>query len=439
MQPTRRRSRVNRMRNNRRYDLSDRLIHFFRDLDLENANSPSTPQDWGHASITEDWLMPAFFLLRHVVRQGRIWATWSVRGGRRTIYGPRPAVCLTEMPIPAFIQTSRERAARGENIGTCALVFRKPAMFAAGARPAIYALSTDAWARGSDGEERSFAASVLARREQYRYVTYDPTQASLDWTHEREWRWPLDAQPYVEDEDGIPPPDADDLPGIEIDAASLRGIGVIVGTARQAEMVVHDILTKVDRGDIAEDHYVFIIARDEIDNWDELRGYAEMEEAIGDNLIDLEEYFKIDEADARAQLADLHARAAALEEGTAFANRPSEGGYCWLWLKNNRHPLVRALVKLDIVTVNRDGRYLVELPQIDAERPLQQCQAMITALCDGLEADLGIEGTYYTVIGSEDPDAIPYYMGDSVSDPFFYNFSYQGDDDEDDPDNEDDA
>ena len=34
-------------RNNERFDLSNRLIHFIRSLNLESRDAPVTPEDWG--------------------------------------------------------------------------------------------------------------------------------------------------------------------------------------------------------------------------------------------------------------------------------------------------------------------------------------------------------------------------------------------------------
>lgn len=425
-------------KNNRRFDLSDRLIHFFRDLDLEKSDAPPTPEDWGYASVVEDWKMPAFFLLRHTVREGRLWATWSVRSGRRTIYGPRPAVCFTEMPIAAYIEASEIRAAAGEAMGTCALVLPKSAAFGAGARPVIYALSSDAWPSGTDGE-RSFAESALPRHEQYRYVAYDPTKSKLDWTHEREWRWPLDGVPYQEDEHGIPPSSCHDIPGLDLDQPAMHGLGLIVCNKPQADKIIHDILTKVDRNDIAESHYSFIIVRDDIPDWKALRGHAEMEESVYDSLIDLGQFFSVKKGAAQKQIDALHSLAAKIDAKTAPPGPEHfyETGGCWLWLKDNRHPLVRALIRLDAITINRDGRYLVELPEFGDHRPLRQRQEMVEALCKKLKKKFGIAASYYAVLGSDNPDSIPTYSDDLVSDPFFYNFNWEDDDKDDDEANDD--
>lgn len=63
-------------------------------------------------------------------------------------------------------------------------------MFNYGARPVIYGLDQHNNARCSQGRygERILDETALPLIEQYRYVTYVP--GKIDWTHEREWRWP---------------------------------------------------------------------------------------------------------------------------------------------------------------------------------------------------------------------------------------------------------
>src|SRR5258706_51606 len=127
---------------NARYDLSDRLIHFFRSVDPNHPDTPVLPDHWSFSSLENfDVPLSPFFLMRNAVRQARIWATWSVRSGRRTIYGPDPAVCFTEMPIAAFVEAGIARAKRGEAMSPYGLVFEKATVFEHGARPVIYGLS----------------------------------------------------------------------------------------------------------------------------------------------------------------------------------------------------------------------------------------------------------------------------------------------------------
>lgn len=412
--------------NNRRYDLSDRLIHFFRDIDISSNDAPVTPEHWGYSSIPEDVDMPAFFLLRHCIRQGRIWATWSFRGGQRTIYGPRPAVCFTEMPIAAFLETSRDRLAKGQAISSYALVLPKRSTFGAGARPVIYGLSTRAWVKTDPTSgERRFPDSALPSDEHYRYVSYDPTSGKLDWTHEREWRWPSDETPWS-DPDDIPPSDSDEIPGLAMDAPVLQGIGVIVRTAEEADRIVYDILTKVDRGDIGEDHYQFILAIETIPDWGILRDPDDLEAVIYSNVVDLAAYFVGRKNDDGLMVAELDRIAQEVESTTLVSTDDfHEFGGCWLWLRDNRHPIVRALVRLGRAEVSKDGRYLVDLPAINSSRPLHQRQEMIDAVAAQLEAEYSLPGTYYAVLNSWDFEAIPSYHNDDLADDFFYNFNFQ--------------
>ena len=90
------------MLNNKRFDLSDWLIHFFRHVDLDGASSVPMPEHMGFENLYESSKLSPFFLLRCALRQGKLWATWSLRNGNRTIYGNDPAACFTEMPIAAF-------------------------------------------------------------------------------------------------------------------------------------------------------------------------------------------------------------------------------------------------------------------------------------------------------------------------------------------------
>lgn len=60
------------MDNNNRFDLSDYLIHFFRDIDLSSDSSIVMPEHMGWQNISEGEFLPAFFMLRAVLRNGRL-------------------------------------------------------------------------------------------------------------------------------------------------------------------------------------------------------------------------------------------------------------------------------------------------------------------------------------------------------------------------------
>jgi hypothetical protein len=52
------------MINNIRFDLSDYLIHFFRDVELDGPNSIAMPEHMGWHSLYEDTYLPAIFMMR---------------------------------------------------------------------------------------------------------------------------------------------------------------------------------------------------------------------------------------------------------------------------------------------------------------------------------------------------------------------------------------
>lgn len=415
--------------NNARYDLSDRLIHFFRAVDPCHADTPLLPEHWGFGSI-ETWDDPfsPFFLMRNAVRQGRLWATWSVRGQRRTIYGIDPAVCFTDMPIAAFVEAGLARAARGEAMSTYGLILPKRAMFAAGARPVIYALSGEVSVMNRADGARLIAAHQLAPAEQYRYITYDPTAPRpIDWTHEREWRWPLRDAPLPDPESEGLPPDIGDLHGIELDQPSLAGLGAIVKTGRQAERLIYDILTKIDRGDIDETHYDFVLALDAVADVADLRDRAALEAAIDRGRIDLSSFFQVRKARAKALRAEV---VQLVRDVEASAGPPEYGefGGCWLWITDTTHEVARGLLRTGEITVTSVGKYLLDLHEFSDDRGMRQREHMTLELARRLKQRFGLTATYLSVLGKDDPGAVPFYNGDELDNDKFYNYSNNEDD-----------
>ena len=136
----------------------------------------------------------ALQVLLKIITDGHIRASWAFRNGRPTIYGPRAAVCFTEMPLYGLVEYAKQR--RKNSVGAYAVGVLKRELFAAGGRPAIYGISgkhiehtpkgvaNGRWPRYLD------SSCGLGEAEQYRYVamSVDPRR-SIDWTHEREWRW----------------------------------------------------------------------------------------------------------------------------------------------------------------------------------------------------------------------------------------------------------
>ena len=133
-------------------------------------------------------------VLLKIITDGHIRASWAFRNNRPTIYGPRAAVCFTEMPLYALLDYISQRGK--DAVAPYAIGLSKRELFRAGARPAIYGLTrSHVEQRGGLQPRRPWPRKLapscgLAESEQYRYVAMssDPTRP-IDWSHEREWRW----------------------------------------------------------------------------------------------------------------------------------------------------------------------------------------------------------------------------------------------------------
>ncbi|MFN0197753.1 MAG: hypothetical protein ACKVT0_13495 [Planctomycetaceae bacterium] len=158
-----------------RHDLSDWLIHFTRDSEGK----------------------PAREVLRSILIEGVLRPGFALRGDspRPTIYGPNSAVCFSEQPLWAFLEYLHARQNSSAMAGYGLLV-HKHDVYVAGGLPVIYGLSeSKVLTSGDKGycpSQRQLRSNDLPFDQQYRYVAYAPTRSPepLDWTHEREWRWP---------------------------------------------------------------------------------------------------------------------------------------------------------------------------------------------------------------------------------------------------------
>jgi hypothetical protein len=414
--------------NNRRFDLSDRLIHFFREVDLEGPSAPLIqPEMFAFNSYVEDTKWPALFLLRCAIRSHRLWATWSMRKNVRTIFGPRPAVCFSEMPIAAFLESSEVREAAGQAMSTYALTFPKTKMHSLGANPVIYGLTDDfILPTGDGGVPRLIAGDKLPLREQYRYVTYNPSGPyKVDWLHEREWRWPHDGD-FSElesemEEYGIVS-SADDIPGFDFSHPNLQGIGVIVKTDEDARRIRHDVLTLIDRGKVSNTHFDHILIKDRLPKSSNLYTPLAVEDAIDNALLDFSSYFNLEQANVSKAESDFSARVLSIEKGSSKASSGRrEYGGCWLWLHDNSHPYVRALLQAGRVKVNKEGRYIASLDELNANRDLRERENLTKALAVQLKNDLQVESGYFSVLDSHDPDMVPFYIDCAPDDDLYHN------------------
>ena len=86
------------------------------------------------------------------------------------------------------------------------------------------------------------------------------------------------------------------------------------------------------------------------------------------------------------------------------------------------HDVTRALIRSGRLVFNKDGKYLLPLFGFSQQRGLRRREEMTEALGKALHAEYGIEATYFSVLASIDPSAVPSYNGDFLDNRLFYNF-----------------
>ncbi|PWV47059.1 hypothetical protein [Chitinophaga sp. S165] len=111
-----------------------------------------------------------------------------------TIYGPKPAVCFTEMPFNSFLEYTKTRN-DSENVTPYGIAFHRTDLFNLGARPVIYGTSGDHQEAQpgntfyGKGHRMLHSSCSIGLKEQYRYLYTRLTgKYPINWTHEREWR-----------------------------------------------------------------------------------------------------------------------------------------------------------------------------------------------------------------------------------------------------------
>ena len=84
---------------------------------------------------------------------------------------------------------------------------------------------------------------------------------------------------------------------------------------------------------------------------------------------------------------------------------------------------LRALINANRIIINKGGKYLLHLPQFSMNRGLAQREAMTQTLAEKVKARFSVDAGYFSVLGSEDPNDIPYYNTDFLDNRLFYNCS----------------
>jgi hypothetical protein len=335
------------------------------------------------------------------------------------------------MPTAAFIEASRIRQQAGQKISTHALTFQKTEMFDLGANPVIYGLSDRSASLpvGNNGGARVIDPSFLPIREQYRYITYNPTGTiAIDWTHEREWRWPYmgDITTYEKmlEEYGIAS-EVKDIPGLNLYSGDLSAIGDIVNTHEESRMVLYDILSLIDRNLISPETYSYILVTDSIGPVSDLRDPNQERLALDAAMIDLAPF--ITPVPSRdKQIADRVRQMICTIEREAAPPESGEFGGCWLWIVDNFHEVTRALLNEGRMLINDHGQYLATLIEYDDSRSLRQREDMTKKLASQICDEFGVTAGYFSVLGSDDYNTFPSYNDDHLDNHIHYNWYHYG-------------
>ncbi|WP_145525803.1 DUF4427 domain-containing protein [Yersinia rohdei] len=418
---------MTKTRNNIRFDLSDYLIHFFRDVDLNSSSFIHLPEYCGFNNNHHSSIIDAKYLLRLSIRHYKLFASWSYRNGIRTIYGYDPAVCFTDMPISAYLQSGTERLSKSEKIGLYALALPKANMFSVGARPVIYALdgsSTITYQHGN-GDERIIDDKLLPLVEQYRYVTYSP--GVIDWTHEREWRWPYrcDVTEYLSEikSYGIVG-DIETLPCFDLQDVQLRECGVIVQFDADVTEIIHDILTLIDRDVAHKKTFKFIISVEKLNSFESILHPHELADHINSNLIILDDFFNIPSDVVKAYTREINGYIDGLYSNKDYFTDTygSEFGNAWVWIHDNQNEVTRALIQDGLVSVNNEGKYLLKIDLKWSSWPLRKKEKFAKYVSDWLRNRFNLESCYFSVMGATDFNHIPSYNDDlDINHPYYNN------------------
>ena len=309
-----------------------------------------------------------------------------------------------------------------------ALTFPKAAMHALGAMPVIYGLSDKSLVlpKGTGGGSRILPASQLPIREQYRYITFSPSGShKVDWSHEREWRWPYTGDLSMLEKElskyGLVS-DAADIPSFDFADPRLKGIGIIVKTKRDAQKLKYDVLSLVDRGIVPLRHFDHMLILDLLPSSNNLYAPGAVDAAIQGAMLDFAPFFNLNQVDVDEIVSDFSSRVHALERAASHPpTEAREAGGCWLWFHDNTDLYVRALVQAGRVMVNAEGRYVASLGELNSARDLREREKLTVKLATELYDELKVPGGSFSVLNSASPDAVPFYIDKEPADDLYHN------------------
>lgn len=395
-----------------RFDHTQWLIHFVRNR-ISEQDFPGEEEDEmmyfasGELEVDAD----AFSVLQTIIRLGGLLPGYSFRGGRTTIYGGKPAVCATEMPIYSFSKYVRERN-QPQKVSAYGIAFLKNEFYQAGGRPVIYGLSSDnVQYEINQPYQRILRENVLPKHEQYRYAAYNPGEGKwIDWSHEREWRW----IPTNEEVHRIWAIDGeyqyDFLPGLPLFSGKKNGgsfskLGIIVWNKQEAKLIQEMLTGFYIAGYNNYDSpfsrtlisHSFIILLDNVIDAVENNHLLEAQTIEGIKEEDLiEPVIIFDDTESFEPLIKMTIDKAKQAGGKAASKylqhyeiERGSCGYANIISYEVTNPIVQHLIKMDIGTGPFDGKIAI---YIKGDWPLSQSidynEHVAKAMCDVFNSDL---------------------------------------------------
>jgi len=262
---------------------------------------------------------------------------------------------------------------------------------------------------------------VLPLHEQYRYIT---DTYPIDWSHEREWRWPCCIEYSNLDHDSVS--DWSDIPGLDFYNTGISGIGAIVKTRAQAELVVQDMLTLIDAGMADPYAFSFVLPTDELPSPELIRDRAALKEELAKATIDIDKYFAVSNAEVAEVNRQFTAEVSTIERNAPHpqAGGVGEAGECWLWLHDGSSHLARMLLTSGRLSVSRNGRYLARLIEFSDSRSLREREAMTERLAEIIQSKFNVPCGYFSVLNSSNPDDVPFFAQNHGEDIAYYNATW---------------
>lgn len=403
---------------------NSRIVHYFRNVDLSSDSRPDfIPESFWSGCCVGEAYWPARLLLREAIRSHHIWATFGLRSGRETISGTQPAVCFSGFNVADLIAVRDGFQAADDHATQYAITFPTRSAELSGAEQVVRGGNFRAFLEKESGSGVVTEAEVV--RKIFRYI-----DVQLDLFGEQpchpEWRWPYTGNYEDEvariEEKGF---EGNSIPGLDLAQENWSGIGVVVSTEADALRLQYDILSLIDQGLVSQSHFNHLLVCDRLPA--SLSGLtdAEFYAAVSAAYFDFKSCLVITDEAAIAALKDFSARVFDLERSTPESEVKEVGG-CWVYFLDNTHPYVRALVKSGRVVVNKRGRYLGKLVELNCDRDLRERQNIVKVLCEQLKESLGVVCSYYSVRNSWRADDMPSYCGRPWSG--FYRITEEQDD-----------